>query len=281
MAGQGMALMQFLGMGNMLGMGNVDGPMGRGGAYQEDTQAMSVRPSPDGKQARVMFSTMDPSPMGALARENFRRLGIDNPYVGRLPVSLTAKVDGNNLIFDINGKERSVTREALMDARGNELSRLLGVNSFMDFAATKGNAANNAAYSTAGLQQTQVQDAGTPPKGNGATATSPSVGPGSGTPGQDGGRPAAGNVATTQQQALPQIPTLQTGPFGPTQYIPMNPGMMQGYGQQWPQGPAYQNPWMPFIPQGPQGGQFGMPQAQQFGAPQMPGPQGFDPQATP
>ena len=274
MAGQGLALMSLFG--NLMGNDSMQSPMGRPGGYQEDTYAMNVQRSKDGKQASVLFNTMDPTPMGSLMRENFRRLGIDNPYAGRRGVSLTAKAEGDKLIFDIGGKQKSVTEEALMNARGNQLQRLLGINSFMDFQRVNSNAVGNAATSKAGLQQVQPQATPDATRGGGATAGAGPVGPGTGTAAGAGaaGRPANAPVDTTNGQPLAAIPNLQNAPFAAMPFMANNPGMMQGM-RPGLDGQMFQNPFMPYLqqPQGsmtPRGGmqfdfnsQFGMPPQQQ------------------
>lgn len=261
MANPGLALLQFLGMGNFTGHGNMQSPMGYGGGYREDTYAQTIQPSKDGKTAQVIFNTMDPSPMGALMRENFRRLGIDSPLAGRKQIGLTARMDGNNLVFDIGGKERSITQEALQNARGLELQRLLGVQSYMDLAATKNNAANNAAYSKAGLQQPQVQATQNAKGGRNATVGAGPAGPDTGTQaGPASGRAANMPVDTTTQQQLMPIPTMQQQPFA-MQQPAINPYAMMplipGYGIGGNAGPGANAPGMRFGNPGFPGTQFG------------------------
>lgn len=273
--------------GNFMGNDSLASPMGRPGGYAEDSYAMNIQRSKDGKQASVLFNTMDPSPMGALMRENFRRLGIDNPYAGRRGVTLTANVEGDKLVFDIGGKKHSVTEEALMNARGAELQRLIGVQSFMDMTATKNNAANNAAYSKKGLDNPQPQPNPDATRGGGATAGAGPVGPGTGTAAgaSAAGRPATSGTETTGQQPLMPIPTLQGAPFAATPFQAINPGMMHGQ-RQGLDGTMYQNPFMPYLnlpgmgmTQMPliaglaQGNGFpqGQAQAQGFGFPPMQG----------
>lgn len=280
MANQGLALMSLFG--NFLGNGSLPSPMGRPQTYGEDSYAMSVNRSEDGKTARVQFNTVDPSPRAAVMRENFRRMGMDNPYAGRRGVELTATVEGDKLVFEAGGKKHSVTEEALMNARGAELQRLIGVQSFMDMAATKNNAANNAAYSKKGLQQANAPTNPSNPTGTGgATTGAGSAGPGTAGANVAAESPRPGNapVSTTGQQQLMPIPALQGLPFGAIPFQAVNPGMMQGQ-RQGLDGTMFQNPFMPYLNGGvqmPLVAGLGMPQGQAqgqsqgFGLPPMQG----------
>jgi hypothetical protein len=137
-------------------LGDTSGPMGRPGKYREDTSVHAVQRAPNGN-VRVTFNTMDPSAMGAMARENFRRLGIDSPYVGRKPISIEGKAEGDMLNFEVNGKSMSLNQNALQNARGAELANMLGVQSFMELNQAKANG-TGARIKTAPQQESVVLD---------------------------------------------------------------------------------------------------------------------------
>lgn len=123
-------------------LGDTSGPMGRPGKYREDTSVHAIQRAPNGN-VRVTFNTMDPSAMAAMARENFRRLGIDSPYVGRKPISIEGKANGDTLSFEVNGKKISLNEQALANARGAELANMLGVQSFMQLNQQKADGIGN------------------------------------------------------------------------------------------------------------------------------------------
>ena len=123
-------------------LGDTSGPMGRPAPYREDTSVHAIQRAPNGN-VRVTFNTMDPSAMAAMARENFRRLGIDSPYVGRKPISIEGKANGDTLSFEVNGKKISLNEQALANARGAELANMLGVQSFMQLNQQKADGIGN------------------------------------------------------------------------------------------------------------------------------------------
>lgn len=123
-------------------LGDTSGPMGRPAPYREDTSVHAIQRAPNGN-VRVTFNTMDPSAMAAMARENFRRLGIDSPYVGRKPISIEGKASGDTLSFEVNGKKISLNEQSLANARGAELANMLGVQSFMQLNQQKADGIGN------------------------------------------------------------------------------------------------------------------------------------------
>lgn len=124
--------------------GRLDNPMGRpSGAMRDDTSVHAIQKAPNGK-VMVTFNTPSMTPMDAVARENFRRLGMDSSYIGRKAVRLEGKYDGDNLSFDVGGKQISLNEKALYNARGTELANLLGMNSFMDFNRAQATSVQNA-----------------------------------------------------------------------------------------------------------------------------------------
>lgn len=124
-------------LGNMLFPGSedwsrMDNPMGRPSTIRDDTSVHAIQKAKNGN-VLVTFNTPDHSMAAAVARENFRRLGIESPFVGRKAVRMEGTWEGNNLAFDVNGKKVTLNEQALANARGTELAHLLGVKSFMDF----------------------------------------------------------------------------------------------------------------------------------------------------
>ncbi len=110
----------------------MDNPMGRPSTMRDDTSVHAIQKAKNGN-VMVTFNTPDQSMAAAVARENFRRLGIESPFVGRKAVRMEGTWEGSNLAFDVNGKKVTLNENALANARGTELAHLLGVKNFMDF----------------------------------------------------------------------------------------------------------------------------------------------------
>lgn len=212
--------------GSMTSAGGISGPMGQPTKYREDTSVHAIQRAPNGN-VRVTFNTMDPSAMAAMARENFRRMGIDSPYVGRKPISLEGKANGDTLSFEINGKKISLNEQALANARGAELANMLGMQSFMQLNQSKADGIGSRIDKQPQQEQIVLD-------GKASQAPLPPA------------RPKADEVAPTQNQKVELQPEMQQQVIpqmlqAPPMMMPMQGPMMAPYAMP-------QNPAMAFMP---------------------------------
>ena len=233
---------------------NNPGPMGRPTPYREDTSVHAIQRAPNGN-VRMTLNTMDPSMMASVARENFRRLGIESPYVGRKPISIEGKADGDMLNFEINGKKVSLNENALQNARGADLANMLGVQSFMEINQGKMDG-------TAGRINKQPQQEKVVLDNKPAQAAIPAAKPKA----DEAAVPQNQDVRLQPEMQQQSIPQMMQAP--PVMMMPMQGPMMPPYAM--PQNPAmafmpgYQNMMQQFSPVMQQQGQ---PKQSKFGLP--------------
>lgn len=99
----------------------------------QNGQVTRIANSKDGTSSDIIVRFETPNLAGALARQQLRSRGLDNGDVGYRGARISGvERDGNNFIVPINGEKRTISGQALMNARGTELASLLGIGSFME-----------------------------------------------------------------------------------------------------------------------------------------------------
>jgi hypothetical protein len=158
------------------------GAAGRG-AGGIPAQVTRIQDEVNGGEGRITLRVPTPNTAGAIARQQLGNLGLDNGDIGYRGVRLPAVKDGDNYKVNVNGSTRTITGEALMNARGTELANLLGVANFAELLQNN-NAGNNNPSTPVAPTNAQPQaavGAQNAPASAGAEAAANSVSPAAGT----------------------------------------------------------------------------------------------------